>query len=311
MDVCLFRAYENDRPAKIEHFLKWSEHGAAENELVFVSGHPGNTSRLFTYAELADSRDRRLPKVLGWLKSNEVLLTSYSARSAENARRARDLLFGYQNSRKAYDGELAGLLDPAVFEKKRAEEDRLKKLAAERPELKDCRSAWDDIAEAQRVIVQTAPRYDLLERRASFCTLVEIARTLYRAAAEKPKPGGDRLREFRESNRASLELELFSDEPIYADFEELKLASYLTYLAEELGATDPLVKELLAGEKPSRARGSAHQGHESPRSVPPQRTLRRECRGARTASEPRSAHRLCPASRRAGARGSKNYRGAK
>jgi len=52
LDICLFRVYENDRPAKLQHYLKWSEAGVSENELVFVSGHPGRTSRLFTVAEL-------------------------------------------------------------------------------------------------------------------------------------------------------------------------------------------------------------------------------------------------------------------
>jgi len=91
--------------------------GAADGELVFVTGHPGSTSRLFTYAELADSRDRRIPKALEWLKINEVLLMSYSVRTRKMRVARAIFLFGYQNSRKAYDGELAGLLDPAVFEK--------------------------------------------------------------------------------------------------------------------------------------------------------------------------------------------------
>ena len=46
LDICFFRAYENGKPAKFEHYLKWSEAGTAENDLVFVSGHPGRTSRL-------------------------------------------------------------------------------------------------------------------------------------------------------------------------------------------------------------------------------------------------------------------------
>jgi len=43
---------------------------------------------------------------------------------------------------------------------------------------------------------------------------------------------------------------LFSDEPIYSDFEQLKLASYLTLLARECGVGDPLVKAILAGKSP-------------------------------------------------------------
>jgi hypothetical protein len=160
-------------------------------------------------------------------------------------------LFGYQNSRKAYDGELAGLLDPQVFQKKQAEEERLKKAAAERPELADTRTAWDEIAAAQKIIATTSPRYNFFERfgdRSS--ALLSIARELYRSAAEKGKPSGERLREYRESNKASFELALFSDEPIYDDLEQLRLSSYLTQLANEFGADDALVKAVLAGKSP-------------------------------------------------------------
>lgn len=251
LDFCLFRAYENGQPAKVEHYLKWSATGVAEGDLVFVTGHPGSTSRLFTYTELADTRDRRVPAVLEWLKTNEVLLLSYGARSTENARRAHDLLFSYQNARKRYDGELAGLLDPKVFEQKRVEEDRLKKLASERPELADARNAWNEIAAAQKVVADVSPRYNLLERYADrSSTLLLIARALYRSATEKAKPSGQRLREFRDSNRTSLELALFSSEPIYNDLEQMRLASYLTMLAMEFGVDDPVVKSVLAGKSP-------------------------------------------------------------
>jgi len=252
LDICLFRAYENGQPAKLEHYLKWSQAGASEGELVFVTGNPGSTSRLYTYAELADARNRRVPKVLEWLKAQEVLLLSYSSRSTENARRARDLLFSYQNSRKAYDGELAGLLDPQVFKKKQAEEDRLKKAAAERPELAEARTAWDEIAAAQKIMAQTSPRFNFLERFADrSSSLLEIARDLYRSATEKAKPSGQRLREYRDSNRASFELALFSDEPIYDDLEQVRLTAYLTQLANEFGADDPVVLAALAGKSPS------------------------------------------------------------
>ncbi|HEX8201123.1 MAG TPA: S46 family peptidase, partial [Isosphaeraceae bacterium] len=57
LDVCFFRAYENDRPAQVEHYLRWSEAGSREGDLVFVAGHPGRTSRLNTVAHLEYLRD--------------------------------------------------------------------------------------------------------------------------------------------------------------------------------------------------------------------------------------------------------------
>ncbi|HZD51049.1 MAG TPA: S46 family peptidase [Silvibacterium sp.] len=45
MDMALFRVYENGKPIHCDNYLKWSANGAAENELVFVSGNPGSTQR--------------------------------------------------------------------------------------------------------------------------------------------------------------------------------------------------------------------------------------------------------------------------
>ena len=115
LDICLFRAYENGQPAKVKDYLRFSPTGARDGELVFVSGHPGGTSRMLTMAELEYLRDQALPFRLGILKREEVLVASWSGRTEENARRARELLFGVQNSRKALDGRLAGLLDPDLM----------------------------------------------------------------------------------------------------------------------------------------------------------------------------------------------------
>ncbi len=251
LDICLFRAYENGQPARIKDYLSWSPRGAADGELVFVSGHPGRTSRLFTVAELEYVRDVRLPYTLELLKTREVLLTAWSARSEENARRAKDTLFGVQNSRKAYDGELAGILEPKLLEGQRAAEQKLRNLVAARPELQEAQSAWDQIAQAQRTIAENALTYNLLEAGHAFRSdLFDIARTLLRAADERPKPNADRLREFGEAGRESLEFQLFSDAPIYDDLEQLTLADSLEWLVMRLGDRNELVQRVLAGKSP-------------------------------------------------------------
>jgi hypothetical protein len=251
LDICLFRAYENGRPAQVKDFLKFSTTGARDGELVFVSGHPGRTSRLLTVAELENVRDEALPFRLNSLKRLEVLLGNWSDRSEENARRARDDLFGVQNSRKALDGRLAGLLDPDLFSARvKAEADFKAQLAAQ-PELTNVLAAYDKIADATRVLAAQATRSRLLEGAQGFsCQSFGIARTLLRAGEERPKPNGDRLREFSDSGKVSLELGLFSEQPIYTDLEILTLADSLTFLVDKLGMSDPLVPKILAGKSP-------------------------------------------------------------
>lgn len=257
LDICLFRVYEHGRPARVPHHLRWSRTGVADGELTFVTGHPGRTSRLLTVAELEYLRDAQFPYTLEWLKRREVLLTAWSARSAENARRAKDDLFGVQNSRKARDGGLAGLMDPHFMAGKQHAEAAFRAAVAGRPEEREVTAAFDQIAAAQQAIAAVALRYRLLEAGHGFdAESFRIARTLLRAAEERPKPNGERLPEFRDSNRESLELELFSTKPIYEDLETLTLADSLTFLAEKLGWRDPLVQQVLAGQSP-RARAAA------------------------------------------------------
>ena len=251
LDICLFRAYENGRPARIEDYLTWSTVGVRDGELVFVSGNPGHTSSQLTMVELNYLRDNSFPYTLQWLNNLEVMLSVYSAENEENARRARDLLFGVQNSRKARNGMFAGLLDPAIMNKKQSDEEQLRATVARSPQAKDILPAWQRISEAQQIIAHNALQYRLLENANGFnSTLFDIARTLLRAVEEKGKPSGERLREFRDSNLESLEFQLFSPEPIYNDFEQLKLANSLTWLVEQLGYTDPLVQKVLAGKSP-------------------------------------------------------------
>jgi hypothetical protein len=90
LDVAFFRVYENDKPAKLEHFLAWNPQGAKDNELVFVSGHPGRTDRQNTVAHLKFLRDTTLPLSLNTIRRREVLLKNYSDKSLESARRAED-----------------------------------------------------------------------------------------------------------------------------------------------------------------------------------------------------------------------------
>jgi peptidase S46-like protein len=261
LDICIFRVYENGQPAKIDNFLKFNPRGPTDGELTFVSGSPGKTDRQLTLDELADMRDRRLPYVLSIFNRREVLELAYGARSFENARKARDDLFGDQNNRKRYDGYLAGLLDPQIWSQLKAREQRLRDAIARDPKLRSTTPAYDRIKRAQAEIVKNAPLYNYLEMeaprytayrepRAFVSNLFKYARVLLRAVDERAKPNGERFPEFRDSARESLELELFSTEPIYDDYEILRLTDSLTDFASQFGADNPLVQKVLAGKSP-------------------------------------------------------------
>jgi Peptidase S46 len=261
LDICIFRVYENGQPAKIDNFLKFNPNGPSDGELTFVSGHPGKTDRQLTLGELADTRDRYLPYVLRMFNRREVLELAYSARSFENARKAREDLFGVQNNRKRYDGYLAGLLDPQIWSQLKAREQKLRDAIARDPKLKSTITAYDRIKRAQAEIAKNAPLYNYLEQerpsiigyrqpRAFVGDLFKYARLLLRAVDERAKPNGERLPQFRDSARESLELELFSTEPIYDDYEILHLTDSLTDFASQFGENNPLVQKVLAGKSP-------------------------------------------------------------
>ena len=256
LDVAFFRAYENGQPVKASDWLKFSAAGPAEGDLVFVSGHPGTTERLKTVAELQFIRDVRLPFTLRNLRRREVLLRTYSERSGENARRALDALHTVQNSRKAYLGQLGGLQDPSVMETKiRAEQDLRRRVAADAQMKAQYGDAWVQIAQLiERQRGDHEERYFLSTGNAFGGDLFSKARTIVRYVNEVPKPNAERLREYRESNLASLRHGLLSTAPIHKDLEIVLLADSLANWLEH-APNDPLVAQVLAGKSP-RARAT-------------------------------------------------------
>src|SRR5665213_1330590 len=246
LDICFFRAYENDRPAKIKHWLKWSAAGPKEGELVFVAGHPGHTDRLNTVADLEFLRDWAVPESLDRLRRREVLLRTYSERRAENARRAQRELFGVQNGRKALLGRLAALQDPAVMHAREREEKALRGHAGNAGA-----QSWDQVAGALKIERQISVDLHMWEGAGAFqAKLFGIARQIVRLADESEKSNATRLREYRESNLDSLKQQLFSSAPIYTDLEALKLADSLSLMVEKKGEDDPLVLTVLDGKSP-------------------------------------------------------------
>lgn len=245
VDATIFRVYEDGQPAKLEHFLSWNREPLSADELVFVSGNPGRTQRIFTVAALEFLRDDRIPYLLDYLRRKEILMQQFGLEGKEQTRRARDELFGIQNARKAYTGMLAGLQNPQTIATKRGREDRVLQAVNSNPELAELASAWDEIA-----TIQTEKR-EMLKQSASLrSTLFDLAQQIVILAAEDRKPNQERLRGYTDASRESLLQELLSTAPIYDDLEQFKLADELARMIETRGADDRLVQEILAGKGP-------------------------------------------------------------
>ncbi len=262
LDVCFFRAYENDKPVHPTDYLKVSTSGVKDGDLIFVSGHPGRTNRLNTLSHLAWFRDNTYPFTLNLLRRREVLLRTYSERSPENERRAHDDLFGIENSRKAYIGRIAGLQDPAIWAAKEKAEVALRARIDADPQLKAAYGdAWGMVDRAFDAYKPIYLEYRFLEGEVGFNShLFDIARTIVRLSDESTKPNAERLREFRESNLESLKQGLFSEAPIYPDLETVQLTDSLSHWIEVAGVNDPMVKLVMAGKSPQERAGELIRG---------------------------------------------------
>ena len=252
-DIALFRVYENDAAVKVPSYFKWSKKGARDGELTFISGHPGSTQRLNTIAHLEYLRDEEIPLSLKVLDRNITLMKKYGALGDEQERQSHDDLFGYQNSYKAYLGRLEGLKDESILGRKRAfEADIRARVSADKRMKEAYGDSWETVAKSRESLKSYAVRRRLIDSAGAFNTAYfSYARQVVRLTVESEKPNADRLREYTDAARGPLEEKLYTQVPIYAQYEEVKLADSLSLMQELLGASDPTVKLVLDGKLPA------------------------------------------------------------
>jgi hypothetical protein len=152
LDVSFVRAYNADgnTPAATPNYFRWRAEGAAENELVFVTGNPGSTSRLITVAQLMYERALRHPFIVTLLEGQRRALLSIGEQGAEQERQVREELFSVENSLKAYAGQLAGLRDTLLVARKIAWEREFRQRVSSSAEARGFADVWDRIADIQR-----------------------------------------------------------------------------------------------------------------------------------------------------------------
>jgi hypothetical protein len=259
VDICLMRAYEGGQPVKPAAYLRWTGKGVGEGDLVFVSGHPGSTSRLETMARFAYYREKMFPFRLEQLARRIAALKAYAAKGEEQQRRALDVIFSYENSQKAYLGFAAALDDASAMARKAEDERALREKVAADPALASATGdPWATIAAVQQKLAPRAMEARLVGFAGS--RLLGIAGEIVEYVVEVKKPSEKRYEEYVDANLDSLRNELLSPAPVYADLEEVMLAEQLQLALEKLGPDHPFVKVALQGLTPAEAARAAIAG---------------------------------------------------
>jgi len=252
LDFAFFRVYSDGKPLNTKHYLKWSKSGAGDGELVFITGHPGRTNRLYTVAQLELQRDLQYPLILGYVDRTMAALREYSKRGQEQKRRALVYLFGYGNARKAYAGMYKSLTDEGFMQRKHKSETGIRKLVASKPEWKKKYArAWVNI---EKVIKKYKKEVERRAHQRLFGTkLGNMAVTIVKYVGEIKKPDADRLDGFHDSELEELKFHLFSPAPIYRDMEAVLLESSFHFALDSLGKKDKFSKILLSLGDPKTA----------------------------------------------------------
>ncbi|MGH8197778.1 MAG: S46 family peptidase [Steroidobacteraceae bacterium] len=251
LDMSILRAYENGKPAKTPNHLRINWDGADPGDPVFVSGHPGNTDRLLTVAQLETQRTIFMPF---WLIRNSELrgrMLQYAKTGEEPRRTSEAYLNQVENAIKVRRKQFDALLDPALLESAARKEKALADAIAAKPELASSANAWKDIEAAQAVWRDILVPHTFIEVGAAFNSILfNHARTLVRAGVERAKPNASRLPEYTEARLPAVKQNLKAPNPIYADLEVLRLSFGLERMREWLGPDDPLVRRVFGNDSP-------------------------------------------------------------
>ena len=251
LDMSILRVYENDKPAKTPDHLRFNWAGPDPGDATFVSGHPGNSDRLLTLAQLELQRDTFMPFWLLRFSELRGRTIQYAKTGDEPRRTTEHYLNLIENSIKVRRKQFDALLDPALFEAVGRNEQALRAAVAANPSLASTAGAWDEIASAQQVWRDILVPHTFIEGSAAFNgTLFPLARAIVRAAEERARPNDQRLPEYTEARLPAIVQTLKSSAPIYPDFEVLRLSFGLERMREWLGPDDPLVRKVFGNDSP-------------------------------------------------------------
>jgi len=250
LDFALYRVYDGKgQPLATPTYVPFSKTGAAEGDAVFVVGNPASTSRLETVAQLAYERDVRIPTIIAILQSRIAALESFQKQDPATAaaRHMGTQIFGYANSLKSYQGQLAGLRDPLLFGRRILGERAFRKDLEQHAAVAARAGLIDSIAAVEAEATAIGPRvYAFLNNPDLGSATLGRAGMMARYA--RGKSGGAPEAQLA---RFAQQIAAIGDRPPALEH-ELAVAQ-IGDLIRALGPKDTLVVAMLAGRTPDSA----------------------------------------------------------
>jgi len=241
LDVTFFRVYQDGKPLASSDYLKWSSQGPQASEPLFVAGHPGRTNRLYTAAHLQFLKETEVSIIHGFLQERIRDFRQFSDESPENQRIALQDLYGFENTYKVYKNLYRELFESPLIENKERQEQELFQNTDS--------SSWLKLQEALEKAKPEYPAYLVLEGPSSiYSRLYGWAKHLVRLSTERQLSNEERLKEYADAELPTLELSLFSEEPLYKQLERVHLIGTFRRTLRILGEDHPASKILLDGK---------------------------------------------------------------
>jgi hypothetical protein len=246
LDFAFLRAYENNRPAKVAAYLPIRFAGPQPDERLVVSGHPRNTSRRHTKAQLEFERDVILPMSVTLLSELRGRYIEFGRISQANSRLVQQPLDALENSLKGRRFREDALHNDHLMIRKGLEETRL------RAALPAGVDPWKQVESATLVARRLYPAYQFVENAIGFNSrLFRYARDLVRVVEEQERPAEERLPEYTGDSADRVRRDLATQSPVNEPLELLTLSFSLERMREWLGPDHPVVRKLFSTSSPS------------------------------------------------------------
>lgn len=260
LDVTFLRVYDGAAPLQPKNYFRWSKAGAAEGDLVFVTGNPGSTGRLLTLSQMHYLRDVQYPAQLGTIARQIAAYKALSENDAEARRKYENNVFSLENAQKAILGYRTGLLDSTIMGRKAAfEADFRRRVNADRALRTKYTGAWDAITAAQKAITDVSARNSWYGSGGS--QLLSYAIGIVRLPKQEALPDSLRLPQYRGGSAANARASITAPSATFElPFEKQVLAAHLKAASEALPANDPYLTAILQGRTAEQAANALLDG---------------------------------------------------